>query len=256
MSRITMRLPVLLLAATIACGAPASAQHEGHGSAPRDTTMGEMPGMSGMSDGMATNPHMRMTALRRGSAADSARARALVDTLRAALAKYRDVGVAEAEGFRLFAPQVKEQRVYHFTRNRNALKAAFVFDPAEPTSLLYTKDGAGGYTLVGAMYTAPRRATEDELNARVPLSIARWHEHVAICIPKPGDEARWRETRDGRPLFGPTGAIATKPDCEAAGGRWFAQLFGWMVHANVFASNDPAVIWGDSQDPPGMTHGH
>ena len=258
-----MRPPLLLLLATIACASPAPAQHEGHPSSPHDSAMAGMAGMAGMaaadpamSDEMAMNPHMRMTPSRPATHADSVRARALVDTLRAALAKYRDVKVAEADGFRMFAPQVKRQRVYHFTRNRNALKAAFTFDPAQPTSLLYTEDAAGTFTLVGAMYTAPRRATEAELDARVPLSIARWHEHVDICIPKPGDDARWRETRDGKPLFGPAGAIATKADCDAANGRWFQQLFGWMVHANVFASDDPAVIWGDHHDAPGMTQTH
>ena len=33
---------------------------------------------------------------------------------------------------------------------------------------------------------------------------------------------------------------------DAAGGRFVKEVFGWMVHANVFASNDPKVIWGDT----------
>ena len=218
--------------------------------------MAAMPGMTSMtsmqaaaeesmSAAMAMNPHMRMTAPRTATHADSLRARALADTLRAALAKYKDVKVAESDGFRLFAPQVKTQRVYHFTRKWNAVKAAFSFDPAEPTSLLYTKDASGNFVLTGAMYTAPRRASEDDLNARVPLSIARWHEHVNICIPRRGDAERWKEMKNGQMLFGPAGAIATKADCDAANGRWFAQLFGWMVHANVFAGEDLATVWGD-----------
>ena len=194
---------------------------------------------------MATNPHMKMTAPRRATAADSARARALADTLRRALAKYQDVKVAEADGFRMFAPQLKKQRVYHFTRNMSAVKAAFTFDAASPTSLLYTRDTTGRFTLVGAMYTAPRRLSEDDLNARVPLSIARWHEHVNICLPKRGATERWKETRKGQMLFGPAGAIATKQDCDTNDGRWMEHLFGWMVHANVFASNDPGTVWGD-----------
>ena len=161
-----------------------------------------------------------------------------------------DVKVAEADGFKQFAPQVKNQRVYHFTRNWNAVKAAFSFDPAEPTSLLYTKDASGNFVLTGAMYTAPRRASEDDLNARVPLSIARWHEHVNICIPKRGDAERWKEMKDGKMLFGPAGTIVTEAECNAAGGRWLEHLFGWMVHANVFASDDLGQIWA------GEGHGH
>lgn len=258
-----MRLVLAALTlASLACASPSSAQHA-HPATP-DSAMAGMhsmastpstPSMQGaaeqsMNAAMEMNPHMRMTAPRTPTAADSARARALVDTLRRALAKYRDVKVAEADGFKQFAPQVKNQRVYHFTRNWNAVKAAFSFDPAEPTSLLYTKDASGNFVLTGAMYTAPRRASEDDLNARVPLSIARWHEHVNICIPKRGDAERWKEMKDGKMLFGPAGTIVTEAECNAAGGRWLEHLFGWMVHANVFASDDLGQIWG------GEGHGH
>jgi hypothetical protein len=34
------------------------------------------------------------------------------------------------------------------------------------------------------MYIAPRRFGPDRLDARVPLSIARWHRHVRWCVPK------------------------------------------------------------------------
>ena len=253
----------LLTAGSIACASPSAAQHPHHPSA--GSSAMAMPSMQGaaeqsMNAAMEMNPHMRMTALRAPAAGDSARARALADTLRRALAKYRDVKVAEADGFRQFAPRVKNQRVYHFTRKWNAMKAAFTFDPSEPTSLLYRKDASGNFVLTGAMYTAPRRASEDDLNARVPLSIARWHEHVDICVPKRGDAERWTETKNGAMLFGPAGSIATKAECDAAGGRWFAQLFGWMVHANVFAGDDLAEIWGghhgEHDDTAGMAHGH
>ena len=254
----------LIAIATMVSAGCAKAQHadgSAHGGqASTDSSamrsMAGMPGMPSMQGApdatmseemseMATNPHMRITASRPATAADSARARALADTLRRALAKYKDVNVAIADGYRQFAPQVKNQHVYHFTRNRAAIKAAFTFDASDPTSLLYTKAPNGQFTLVGAMYTAPRRASEDDLNARVPLSIAHWHEHVDICIPRRGDTARWKEMREGKPLFGPSGVIATKAECDENDGRWFDHLFGWMVHANVFAGDDLATVWGD-----------
>ena len=249
----------MLALGSVACSSRSPAQHDHHASS--DSSAMTMPSMEAaadqsMSAGMDMNPHMRMTALRAPSAGDSARARALADTLRRALAKYRDVKVAEADGFRMFAPNVKNQRVYHFTRNRNAVKAAFRFDPAEPTSLLYTRDASGSFVLTGAMYTAPRRASEDDLNARVPLSIARWHEHVNICIPKRGAAERWKEMRNGQMLFGPAGVIATESECDAEGGRWLDHLFGWMVHANVFASDDLGQVWGDHHDGAGNAHAH
>jgi hypothetical protein len=255
------RFAALIAIATLVSASCAKAQHSDgstHGgqSSNDSTAMNSMPGMSSMQGAtdatmseemseMATNPHMRMTASRVATAADSARARALADTLRRALAKYKDVNVAIADGYKQFAPQVKNQHVYHFTRNRAAIKAAFTFDAGDPTSLLYTKAPNGTFTLVGAMYTAPRRASEDDLNARVPLSIAHWHEHVDICIPKRGDTARWKEMRDGKMLFGPSGLIATRAECDENDGRWFDHVFGWMVHANVFAGNDLATVWGE-----------
>ena len=35
--------------------------------------------------------------------------------------------------------------------------------------------------LIGVMYTAPKRYRESDLNERIPLSIAQWHEHVNFC---------------------------------------------------------------------------
>jgi hypothetical protein len=135
--------------------------------------------------------------------------------------------------------------VYHFTNWRYGLEAAFGFDPAKPTSLLYRKNADGSFTLTGVMYTAPRRLPEESLDSRIPRGIARWHQHVNWCIPKRGEEARWQETSGGKPVFGPLGPIADEKACAAAGGRFLPHLFGWMVHVNAFASDDPAVIWGD-----------
>ena len=207
--------------------------------------------------------HMLMTPKRPVAPGDSARAAAVAATLRVSIAKYRDTATAVADGYRMFAPQVKNQKVYHFTRGANALREAFRFDPATPTSLLYVKDADGTFRLVGGMYTAPKRFDLGQLDARVPLSIARWHKHVNWCVPKAGERARWMERKDGRPVFGPESPIATRAACDAVGGRFFASPLGWMVHANVMASHDPAVVWGDDHamhDEHGammdMVHGH
>jgi hypothetical protein len=197
-------------------------------------------------DAMAhMSAHMQMTKLRVATAADSVRARAVADTLRVAIAKYRDVKLAEKDGYALFAPSIKTQRVFHFTKKWNAVRNIGGFDAARPTSLLYKKNEMGDFVLVGAMYTASKRTTEDELNARIPLSIAQWHQHINICVPKLRDRQRWAEKRDGQMVFGPNGAIATEADCDAAGGRFLPKVFGWMVHANVYAGNDLASVWND-----------
>ena len=253
MSRPCVVVPLALLA-TIAMpvARPAGAQgghvHGGHA-----TTAGASGdsasvaaatdrSMSGHHDARAS-AHLRMTPARAATPADSARAADVIVALREATAKYRDVRRAEADGYRLFAPQLREQRVYHYTRNRSAVAEAFRFDPERPTSLLYVKAPDGSMRLHGAMYTAPKRTSLEELDRRVPLSMARWHRHVDICVPKRRERARWAEKDSaGAMRFGPAGSIATEAACEAAGGRWLDSIFGWMVHVNAWAS-DPRQVF-------------
>ncbi len=215
---------------------------------PRDTTDSRASAAAdqAMSGPMAADAHMRMTPMRERSVADSARAALRVSELRAAIERYRDVHVAEADGYRIFLPNVP-QPVYHFTNWRYALAAAFAFDPARPTSLLYRRQAGGGFELVGAMYTAAAQASLDELDRRVPLSVAHWHQHVAWCVPPRGAQQRWAETDGGVPRFGPKSPIATREACNVVGGVFLPRIFGWMVHANVFAGDDPLVIWGGEE---------
>ena len=221
------RLPLLAFAALVAM-MPATARAQ-------DVDVHEA-----MSGHMSENPHLRLSPLRAATAEDSARAARIVAELRTALEPYRDVRVAERDGFEMFAPNLKQQPVFHFTSRRNALREAFRFDPTRPTSLLYRRDSSGTLRLVGAMYTAPKRSTWEELDARVPLGIARWHLHTNMCVPPAGDRERWLEVRDGRPLFGPASPIATRVACDAVDGRFLPVVFNWMVHVNVFEDD----IWG------------
>ncbi|HKV26987.1 MAG TPA: hypothetical protein VJN90_01775 [Candidatus Acidoferrales bacterium] len=185
---------------------------------------------------MDMSPHMFMTALRPANSADQARADQILATLRPAIEKYKDYHAALADGFQIFLPNLPQQH-YHFTNWRYAVEAAFTFDPARPTSLLYVKI-PGGYELEGAMYTAPKRYTEDQLNERVPLSIARWHKHVNFCMPQKGTppaQVNWKQ-------FGLGGSISTEQACTDADGRWTPEIFSWMVHVYPYES-DPAKIW-------------
>jgi hypothetical protein len=196
--------------------------------------MSGMPGMSHDGPDMdEMSGHMYMTSLRPANPADRERAAEIVNELKPAIDKYRDYHVALNEGFKIFLPNFP-QPTYHFTSTPNAIAAQFKFDPAKPTSLLYKKVG-DGYELVGAMYTAPKRFTEDQLNERVPLSVAEWHRHINICLPtmhSPPDALANHEFR----------SITTEQACDAAGGRWFPQVFGWMVHVYPYET-DAAKIW-------------
>jgi hypothetical protein len=196
-----------------------------------------------MGSGLEESGHMRMTKLQPPAPGDADRAAAIVTSLRQALEPYRDYHHALADGYRIFAPRV-QQHVYHFTNRRLAFLSIFRFNPAEPSSLLYERTSDSTYRLVGAMYTASRRASLAQLNARVPLSVAQWHAHTNWCLPPhPGEIASYTvRGPDGKPLFGVRGTITTKAACEAASGRFIPQVFGWMVHVYPFAT-DPAQIW-------------
>ncbi len=224
--------------------------------------MPDMPDMPGMGSGaagaaasadtamahphMAMGAHMKMTPPRSPTAADQRRADAIVQTVRDAIARYRDYRVAEADGFRQFAPDIP-QPMYHFTSWRNGLRAGFGFDPARPTSLLYKPVAGGGFQLVGAMYTAPRRFDLDQLDQRVPLSIASWHQHVNICLPPGWGRGAAAPAADPTaaprsPQFGINGSIATDAGCKANGGFFLPVVLGWMVHVYPFEP-DPARVW-------------
>lgn len=167
--------------------------------------------------------HMHMTAMRPPTPEDTARAGEIVTQLRSGIEKYKDYHVALNDGYKIFLPNVPQPE-YHFTKYANGFLEAFTFDPARPTSLLYKKT-SDGYELVGAMYTMPKRASEEQLNARVPLSVAMWHLHTNLCMP-PRDQLRSADMTK----FGLQGTIATEEACDAAGGRFHPVIFGWMVH--------------------------
>ncbi len=199
------------------------------------TTAAAMNSMSGHN--MDMGPHMHMTRLRELRPGDQERADAVVAAARKVGEKYLDYHAALADGFKIFLPNVP-QKMYHFTNYRYAFEAALWFNPDHPTSLLYEKQG-DDYKLVGVMYTAPKRATPDELDKRIPLSIAQWHAHVNLCLP-PQDKKY--EMAGPHPRFGLNGSISTREDCEDAGGRFIPQIFGWMVHVYPF-EKDPAQVW-------------
>jgi hypothetical protein len=185
---------------------------------------------------MRMSAHMVMTDLRPRNQADGQRAAEIVGTLKKSIAKYRDYKVALADGFRIFMPNLP-QPLYHFTNYGYAYQAEYRFNPEQPTSLLYKKSGEG-YVLMGAMYTAPRNSTEAQLDERVPLSVARWHEHVNFCMPPKGTpptQVDWRK-------FGFIGSIATQDSCQRADGRWYPVMFNWMVHVYPFET-DPGKVW-------------
>jgi hypothetical protein len=247
-----MRSPIFRSLRTLAIGAaafalPVLAHQAGVRAAVPDDAH---PGAHAMGE------HMTLTDLRPIQPGDRQRANAIVAAARKFANRYTDYHRALADGYVIFHPEVP-QNVYHFTDNAHAARKTLFFDPGHPNSLLYervpaaTPGGEPGYKLVGVMYTAPYRATLEELNRRVPLSIARWHMHTNLCMP-PLD--KWADLFGPDTEFGLQGSIATESACQAAGGIFLPHLYGWMVHVYPYET-DPAKIWAAGMDDDrGMQH--
>jgi hypothetical protein len=191
---------------------------------------------------MDMGPHMKMTELRPLKPGDEERAQKVVESARRVADKYKDYHTALNEGFQIFLPNVP-QKTYHFTNYSYAFEAAFEFNPEHPTSLLYEKHG-DDYKLVGVMYTAPKRFTEDDLDQRIPLSVAQWHEHVNFCAPAARQKL---DPLSAHPKFGFHGSISTKEECEANGGTFKPLVFNWMVHVYPLEKTE-AEIWAVDRD--------
>lgn len=223
--------------------------------------------VGGMGKRMEMGPHMTMTKLRTQTPEDTARAAQILQTMREQLSKYQDYKVAEANGYLPYMQSVP-QDVYHFS-SKQATQAEYLGDAdlKHPGSLLYEKKTFGGYKLVGAMYSAPANFTPEQLDKIIPLGLARWHAHTNICLPKGITEEEVMEGRimpahhrmfsedmgtvrrtDPRvgyladPRFGFIGRISEQGECEAVGGNFHPQIFGWMVHVYPFAGTDDLKV--------------
>src|SRR5271169_1641092 len=128
----------VLLAAMPGHHAPVvgSAENSGanaEGNAPQQDDHASMPGMKmpgdeKSSEGQAVEEmsgehhnhslHMHMTSMRPQMPGDEARAKEIVDTLRATMEKYKDYHVALNDGYKIFLPNIPQPE-YHFTNYTN-----------------------------------------------------------------------------------------------------------------------------------------
>jgi hypothetical protein len=247
------RLPLLLYALTLAChGNQGASSEEQDMAAPEQHPDDHAAAAAerAMAGPVTVDPHLRLTTLRAPAPGDSVRAVEILAVMRRDLARYRDIQVAQEDGFRQYIPSGGAP-VQHYTKLQWAFQSRDGLNPSRPTSLLYQRSADGSLELVGAMFTAPAEATEDELDTRLPLSITRWHQHINWCLPPLADaRRRWRETKNGQPVFGPKSPIATADACAAVGGRFRPRLFGWMAHVMAFAG-DP---WSAHAEAHGTRH--
>ncbi|HTV96533.1 MAG TPA: hypothetical protein VME42_11025 [Steroidobacteraceae bacterium] len=228
------------LAALLWAAAGAVVAAAGPQAAPAGTAQGAQSSMARMA------AHMYLTTLRPMRPGDREKADAIVAQAKLAMAPYQDYRRAIADGYKIFLPNVPQPQ-YHFTKAANGLAARRRFDPAQPTSLLYKKTAGAGYELVGVMYTDRVDASEQEIDERIPLSIARWHQHINFCRAPPGHLA---EYFGANAKFGLMGSISTKDACEAAGGSFYPHVLGWMVHVYPYEA-DPNKVWSTVDDDSG-----
>jgi hypothetical protein len=205
--------------------------------------MSSMHGMNVMGESMAAMAnHMCMTPLRPKQPGDEEKAKAVVAAVKATIEKYKDYKQALADGYVIANPKL-EQPQYHFNNEANVRLAETQFDATKPSSLLYRRTEMQRYKLEGVMFTDRPDAPEDELNQRIPLSVARWHQHTNFCAA-PANKVK--EYHGDHPKFGMFGSIHTKEACEAEGGTFFPVMFTWMIHVfpyednmkDVFSMND------------------
>jgi hypothetical protein len=155
----------------------------------------------------------------------------LLAMLRADLVRYRDPAAAERDGYRKEGEDVPVGSLKHFFKYANFAKNQTHLDPQAPAAILYRRT-ATGFELAGVMFTAPITASMDELDRRIPLALGRWHSHRNICMPPKGAPMT---THAERAPYGFEGSITTRAACDAAGGVFPDNVYGWMTHVYPYA---------------------
>jgi hypothetical protein len=102
--------------------------------------------------------------------------------VRQSMEKYRDVEAAIKDGYVSAPALVVEGQGAHYLKGASLSNlVGGTFDVAHPPVLVYDKLGAGAH-LLGLMYLMPDSATEQQLNAAFPASLAGWHKHINNCF--------------------------------------------------------------------------
>ena len=146
---------------------------------------------------------------------------AQLEKARRATEKYRDVRVAEADGYKATGPDVAGMGIHY-------VGPVSGFDLERPPILLYEKDATqpGGFALVGVSYLLKGEADVDgqPKHAPFPKSLASWHRHENICL---------LPDRSTPPL--------SESECTDRGGK-FTPETDWMIHAWIWKDSPTGVF--------------
>ena len=161
-----------------------------------------------------------------------------LDSVRTATEKYRDVNAALADGYVQVGGVVPNMGA-HFIHEERVNDG--VLNVEEPEFVLYDRDQAGQWRLVGTAFVLPREV--DPLSAvetagddhpegfEGPLD--NWHVHYQLCtLPNGGFRTLSQEACEGRSGI-------------------FTVSFGWMIHAWVHDDNPLGVfsVWNPNVPP-------
>lgn len=197
----------------------------------------------GMSPQGIDDPHLTLTPITQTQPGDLESCDRLIATLKHSLAKFEQTTEAEKAGYWKFPPNSDDLNIVHYVNPWLSHLENWRIDPTLPGSILYQRQPNEKLKLIGAMFNAPVDSTIEELNKRIPTSVARWHLHTNICLPEPiWDEGQWQRKKEGYPVFGPFSPIATQTECEKVGGKFKETVLGWMVHVYAFTENSQDIF--------------
>lgn len=137
--------------------------------------------------------------------------------VRAATSKYRDVSVAESEGFRLVVRELPGVGA-HFVKVSNT--PSTTFEPTLPNMLLYESSG-GSWELLAVGYILSKESFPKPPDY---FPGAQWHFHQSLCIFVSGSVA-----------------IMPQEECRSKQGFWVSDT-GWMLHVWLYRDNPSGVV--------------
>jgi len=110
-----------------------------------------------------------------------AAAATLLEEVRAGIARFHEVTVAEAEGYRRSTPfRFGGWGPAHYANSAYGREGQYL-DPARPRALVYIKMADGKTVLLGSMFVAPKGQ-----GPRPAGPLTDWHVHDNLCLTSTG----------------------------------------------------------------------
>jgi len=145
---------------------------------------------------------------------------AMLDTMRQASARFKDIAVARAEGYQQITQDIPMlgAHLVNFDIARQG-----TFDPAQPPILLY-EQAQGRWNLVGVSFLLPKQGATDPQPEVIPGNLAAWHDHTNLCV-----------TRNLQV------SVRSQKACLTRNGVWLKDT-GWLLHVWVWKDSPQGVF--------------